>query len=401
MSAPENIFSNFGQDFLWKNINFVNRNPSMGRTYYYYIDRLKVFLMCLIIFHQTLIAYGGIGHWYYVSTDRFDGTALIVVNTVKTVNLSFLAAAFFLMSAMLARASYHRWGFREFVRRRVLRLGIPLAVYAFLFHPTVVFFVARMYGMPADWFTFWCYLMKHEFSLGPMWFIATLLTLELLYAVYERFCPSVEPLMAELWKQTPALRATLFVAIFGIISFIVRLFSPARASQPGIQWGFYPVYIGMFISGLIAQRNDWIHKLKIGFALPWLLFSLLCLPMLLLSVHYIEDWSAFTGGLNMQSLFYALWEPMISCGMCLFLMSVFFRYFNRPNKKAAMLGRLSYTVFCICPAVIVPFTRLFESMAMPVTLKWFFTAVFSIVGCFTAAFLLHKSFSLVQKAFKK
>ena len=62
---------------------------------YYYIDRLKVFLMCVIVFHQTLIAYGGIGLWYYTSTDSFTGTPLIVVNTIKTVNLSFWHRCFF------------------------------------------------------------------------------------------------------------------------------------------------------------------------------------------------------------------------------------------------------------------------------------------------------------------
>ena len=362
----------------------------MSSARYYYIDRLKVFLMCFIILHQTLIAYGGVGLWYYTSTDSFTGTALIAVNTIKTVNLSFLASLFFLISAMLAHASYQRWGFREFVKRRLVRLGIPLAIYALLFHPTIVFFIARSHGMPDGWLTFIVRQLTEHFSLGPMWFVAVLLVLEMGYAVYKRYCPSITPLMTELWKQTAALRATLFVAAVGLITFVVRLFSPARAAQLGIQWGFYPVYIGMFISGLIAQRNDWIHKLKIGFSLPWVLFGLLCLPLLLLSVHYIGDWSVFTGGLNMQSLFYSLWEPMICSGINFFLMSIFFRYLNRPSGKAVVLSRLVYTVYFICPAVIVPLTILFEPVALPVFFKWFFTAALSVVGSFALAFLLRK-----------
>jgi len=383
-----------------KNEVHKHKNQFKMENRYYYIDRLKVFLICLIVFHQTLIAYGGIGLWYYTSADSFTGTALIAVNTIKTVNLSFLASLFFLISAMLAHTSYQKWGFREFVKRRLVRLGVPLLVYAVLFHPTVVYFIARSNGMPPGWLSFVREQLTTNFTLGPMWFVATLLAMELGYAIYKKYCPSIDPLLSELWKQTAALRATLFVAALGIINFVVRLASPARAIQPGIQWGFYPVYVGMFISGLIAQRNDWIHKLKIGFSLPWLLFGLLCLPMLLLSVHHIGDWSIFTGGLNTQSLLYALWEPMICAGMNFFLMSVFFRFFNSQSERAVVLSNLVYIVYFICPAVIVPLTKLFEPMALPVFFKWLFTAILSTVICFAVAYLLRKIALLLKKSFK-
>ena len=61
---------------------------------YYYIDRLKFFLICAYIYHQSLIAFGGVGIWYYTSSDRFMGVGLIVVNTIKTIDLSFLASLF-------------------------------------------------------------------------------------------------------------------------------------------------------------------------------------------------------------------------------------------------------------------------------------------------------------------
>ena len=368
---------------------------------YYYIDRLKVFLMCVIVFHQTLIAYGGVGLWYYTSTDSFTGTSLIVVNTIKTVNLSFLASLFFLISAMLAQASYQRWGFRGFVKRRLIRLGIPLVFYAVVFHPTVVYFIARSHGNDAGWLPFVYENLTTHFSLGPMWFVAALLAMELGYAFYKRYCPTIDPLLTELWKQTAALRATMFVAAVGLVNFAVRLVSPAQATQPGIQWGFYPVYVGMFVSGLIAQRNDWIHKLKIGFSLPWVIFGMLCLPLLLLSVHFIKDWSIFTGGFNVQSFFYALWEPMICAGINFFLMSIFFRYFNSQSKISEQLSRLVYIVYFICPAVVVPLTMLFEPVALPVFVKWLLTAILSTVGCFIIAFLLRRISLLLKKMVNK
>ncbi len=367
-------------------------------TRYYYIDRLRFFLICFIIFHQTLIAYGGVGLWYYTSTDRFTGTALITVNTIKTINLSFLASLFFLISAMFAHQSYKRYGFKTFVKKRVKRLGIPLVLYTLVFHPLVVYFIARSHGMSANMMTFIQEQLTTKFSFGPFWFVAALLVFELGYAFYKLYCPQIEPFLKDLWKQIAALRATLFVLGIGILTFVVRLFSPARATQPGIQWGFYPLYIGMFISGLIAERNDWIHKVKIGFALPWLLYAFMCLPLLLLSVHYIKDWTEFTGGMNTQSVFYAFWEPMICVGMNFFLMTLFFRYFNKPNPKATEQANLSLLVYFLCPAVIVPLTMFFEPLAMPIFFKWLLTAVLSTVLSYLTAWLLYK-IPFVRKIF--
>lgn len=366
---------------------------------YYYIDRLKFFLICAYIYHQSLIAFGGVGIWYYTSSDRFMGVGLIVVNTIKTIDLSFLASLFFLISAMFAHESYKRYGFREFVKRRIKRLGLPLIIYALAVHPSIVFLVERTHGMTdKSWFPFVLEQLTTNFSFGPFWFVAALLVFELGYAIYKLRGPKVESLMTDLWQQIAAFRTTLFVIGIGLLAFVIRLFSPAKATQPGIQWGAYPLYIGMFISGLIAQRNDWIHKLKIGFAFIWLLFAFLCLPLLLFSVHFIEDWSVFTGGPNPQSLFFALWEPMLCVGANFFLMSFFFRYFNKPNPKVVQLTNLSFLVFFLSPVVIVLLTMFFESLAMPLFFKWLFTAVLSIAGSYGLAYLLYK-IPFVRKIF--
>ncbi len=366
---------------------------------YYYIDRLKAFLICFFIFHQSLIAYGGIGIWYYTSADRFSGAALIAVNTIKTINLSFLASLFFLISAMFAHESYKRYGFKTFVKQRIKRLGVPMFIYVLFVHPSIVFFVERTHGMTdLGWFQFVVQQLTTKFSFGPFWFVATLLVFELGYALYKHRGPKVESLMTELWQQIAALRTTLFVLGIGILAFVIRLISPARATQPGIQWGFYPLYVGMFISGLIAERNGWIYKLKISFSIPWLLFAFICLPLLLFSVHFIEDWTVFTGGLNSQSLFYALWEPMLCVGMNFFLMTFFYRYFKQPSQNGVQLSNISLLVYFLCPVVIVSFTIIFEPLSIPVFFKWLFTAVLSSAVSYLLAFLLYK-IPIVRKMF--
>ena len=44
-----------------------------AKTYYPYLDKLRVFLTCLVIFHHTAIAFGASGGWYYKSPDLWSG----------------------------------------------------------------------------------------------------------------------------------------------------------------------------------------------------------------------------------------------------------------------------------------------------------------------------------------
>ena len=363
----------------------------MGNERYYYIDKLRVFLICYIIFHQSLIAYGGIGPWYYTSADSFTGNTLIVANTVKTINISFMMSLYFIVTAMLAYISYQRHGFRTFVKSRLIVLGIPLLLYVTLIHPSYIYFVAKTKGtLDTGWFTFTIDFLTHKPTIGSFWFVATLLVFELVYAFFKRFYKRQVRLASQLWQNITPFRTTLFIITAGTLAFLVRLLSPANVSATGIKWGFYPLYIGTFIVGLIGQRNNWIQKLRISYSVPWILFSFLCLPMLLLSVHYIKDWSVFTGGFNSQSLFYALWEPMICVGICLFLMTFFYRYLNKPDNFAVTLSKISFIVYVFFPMAVIPFTYLFESMDIPVFFKWFFTGALSCIASFALAYAIYR-----------
>lgn len=362
----------------------------MGNEHYYYLDRLKVFLICYIIFHQSLIAFGGVGPWYYTSTDRFLGTPLIAVNTIKTINLSFMMALYFLMTAILAFLSYQKEGFRKFVKTRLVVLGIPLVLYVAIFHPSYIYFVAKTKGdLDIGWFPFIVNFLKNP-TFGSFWFVATLLVFELIYAFVMRFYKRQANRASRLWDHITPFRTTLFIITTGTLAFLIRLVSPANSSATGIKWGFYPLFIGMFVAGLIGQRNNWIEKLRINFSIPWLIFSFLCLPMLLLSVHYIKDWSVFTGGFNSQSLFYALWEPMICVGICMFLMTFFYKYLNKPGKFAITLSKISFIVYFFFPVSVIPFTYLFEPMSIPLFFKWFFTGALSCITTFALAYVIYK-----------
>lgn len=361
----------------------------MRNEHYYFIDRLKVFLVCLVFFHQGLVAYGGAGNWYYTSSHHFTGVPLITVNTIETISLTIIVPMFFLLGAILAHNSYKRHGFSQYVKRRFFRLGIPAIIYAIIVHPTILFFVSKTQDGSLSWYEFMVQSITQNFSFGPMWFVAALLVIEFFYALLKSLKFSGDNIVHDIWHQIPSLRASLFIIIIGFFSFLARLISPAYASS-FTQLGFYPLYIGMFVSGLIDARYNWTERIKTYYAYPWLIFSLLCLPILLLSINYIKDWTPFAGGFNTQSLFLSLWEAMTCMGACIFLTSFFLQNFNKPNPQTSYLASLAYMAFVLHPFAIVPLTFLLESTPMPLLLKWFITSTVSCVVCFAAAYLLRK-----------
>ena len=67
-----------------------------AKTYYPYLDKLRVFLTCLVIFHHTAIAFGASGGWYYKSPDLWSGWSERLMSLVMGIDQSYFMALFFL-----------------------------------------------------------------------------------------------------------------------------------------------------------------------------------------------------------------------------------------------------------------------------------------------------------------
>lgn len=144
---------------------------------YHYLDKLRVFLTCVVIFHHTAIAFGASGGWYYKSSELWKGWSQALMSLVMGIDQSYFMALFFFISALLMPASYERKGVFAFLKDRAIRLGIPLLIYIFFLNPAIVGLVGELRGVAVDWGRlFW-----HYHTPGPMWFVLTLIVFELLY----------------------------------------------------------------------------------------------------------------------------------------------------------------------------------------------------------------------------
>lgn len=131
-----------------------------------YVDNLKAAMVALVILHHTAITYGGSGSWYYVEqSDEFVSKILLTMFAV--INQTFFMGVLFLISGYFTPGSYDRKGAFKFLKDRLIRLGIPIILFAVCIDPVLRYILG---GETASVFTEY-YLQKLsqlDLNMGPL-----------------------------------------------------------------------------------------------------------------------------------------------------------------------------------------------------------------------------------------
>jgi glucan biosynthesis protein C len=359
----------------------------------YYIDRLRILLITLLIFHHSAIAFGARGGWYYITPNATTGAVQFILSLFMAIDQAFFMSLFFFISALLMPASFDRKGFGKFMKERLVRLGIPLVIYTLLIHPTLKFAICKYLGKASEPWLDFVWIVDTEYpGPGPMWFVLTLLIFETVYALYHR--SSNRNVEAEPGGRLPsALKFILFIMGTGLLAFGIRFFYPTGNNFFGLQFGYFVLYIAMYALGIVANRNNWLGRFTLRQARPWFIASLSAIPAFGIVAALSKAPGAmndFAGGMNPRALVYAMWEPVICVGFCFFLLMFFKKYLNKPGKLASVLSADSYTVYIFHPLIVVGFTILSEQVALPPLARLAFVLVSGIPTCFLVAHLIRK-----------
>lgn len=143
-----------------------------------WIDRIKVSLVALVVFHHTAMIYGGPGGWYYQELTASDGFTALILTFFFIINQSYFMSLFFLISGYYTPGSLEKRGYRKFVLNRALRLGLPILIFVFVLGPISI-------GMGTIDSTLFSTLRElwnnRNFINGPIWFLEVLLVFSLIY----------------------------------------------------------------------------------------------------------------------------------------------------------------------------------------------------------------------------
>ena len=358
----------------------------------FYIDRLRIILTMLVIFHHTAITFGAIGGWYYFSKP-VEGLAQQLLSLCMAVDQSYFMSFFFFLSALLMPDSYERKGFSKFIVDRLIRLGIPLIFYVLIIHPLLVYGIFTYQEQPTGTlFEFVRNMILHHPEPGPMWFVLTLLLFEIGYAMIRHFSKR-DYVLPSKGKLPTVLSVVAFMLVSGLAAFVIRLVFPVGKSFFGLQFGYFPLYIGMYIVGVLANRRKWIEQLSPVYVRPWFLVSLVAIlaAIVLFPIGMKGgNFESISGGINPLAIFYAMWEPLDCVGFCSFFTCWFSKKFSSRNNLVLAFSSDSYTAYIIHPVILVGFTFLSEQLNVAPLLRFVFVLVVAIPMCFFAARLIRK-----------
>lgn len=236
----------------------------------YYLDNLKVCLTVLVIMHHAGQAYGNGGGWAYTPSNPAEFMPWIW--HFFSTNAAFFMGLYFFISGYFVPRSFDKQGTKQFVQKKLLRLGIPL-----LFMGSII---CVLTGKP---------------EIGHMWFVESLLVFCLVYALIRQWVKPID----QKCDSKPTIIGLLIVALLmGVGSYFIRQVSP----QDHWIWPFgiiplpmepahYLQYVMMFVLGILAYRFQWLEKMGNGTGLTTLLIG-----AALAAGNYLRDdgpWNAF------------------------------------------------------------------------------------------------------------
>jgi glucans biosynthesis protein C len=374
--------------------------PASQRTRLWFVDHLRLVLICgVVVAHVSSIYVGG---WYQyhdpVPADLLTTFGLMIPNMLAdTFGLGF----FFLLAGYLTPGSYDRKGGASFVRDRLVRLGIPLLLYDLLLDPLVVY-LAR--GRHSSYWSFYGPYLLQVRTIGPevAWFLTTLLLFTLLYVAWRALARS-RPHTVQRPGNLPSYRAIWgFIVALGLLTFVVRIWWPAGSWwQPlNLLVGYLPQHLSFFILGCLAYRRNWFLALTPRMGRDWSLIALATIivaSLLILSLLIVggvgaagTQMSSFVGGFHWQALVEAMGEAFLAVGVCLGLLVLFRERWNRQGRLAKSLAASAYTVYLIHPLVAVGFASAFSTVALYPLLKFVIASLIVVPLSFLVGLVLRK-----------
>jgi Acyltransferase family len=367
--------------------------PSLKAPRMVFVDHLRVFLTVLVIAHHTMITYAGSGSWAYVE-GREDLFTAIVGKWFCSINQAYFMGLFLLISAYFVPGSYDRKGPGRFLLDRLVRLGIPLAIYSWLVRPALVYLGETMMGAVKPPFVQW--LFRGYFTEapilggGPLWFIEALLLFSIVYVFVRWASRSKKPSPVSPPPFPSSGRILVFALLLAAATFAVRGVLP-------VGWNFLPLnfqlpyfaqYIALFIVGLLAFRGDWLRQMPDALGRRWLVIALaltVVFPVIVLLFGPAADNSAFLGGWHWQSAFWSTIETLLCIGWSLGLVYLFRRFANRSSKVGAFLVPNAYGAYLVHEPVIIFMALGMSGLSLYPLLKFGIVVLVGATLCFAIA----------------
>jgi hypothetical protein len=358
-----------------------------------FADNLRVLLTALVIIHHLAVTYGAFAAWYYVEIPQETLTPTVTV-MIALINQAFFMGCFFLIAGYFTPGAVDRKGLRAWMRDRLVRLGVPLLCYAFVLNPVLSYvgystLPEEIRGPLVSFGQFYPLTMGP----GPLWFVEALIMFSLGYAIWRRLTGTTAPRpAAEAARPLAYGSIVAFTLLLAGATFLLRLVVPIGMYIPIVGFpsaSHLPQYVGLFVVGIVAYRHNWLQRLPARAAGVGL-GAALAATILLFPVAFSDGPAIFLGGANVPAAVYAVWEAIFCVGMCLGLVALFSRRFNRQGRLGQFLSAQAYAVYVIHAVVVVAVAMALRGLDVFPLVKWALAIPISLVFCWVGAYLVRQ-----------
>ncbi len=374
-----------------------------GKTRIYFADYLRAALVSLVILHHVAITYGALGSFYYTEPAT-DSTAARLLTLFVNFNQAWFLGLFFLISGYFSPASFDRKGPRQFIKDRLIRLGIPLLIFFFVLNPITVYTAfshlpaARLaaQGVTLPRAMNWQFYIQ-AVGVGPLWFVELLVVFESSYAVW-RLTARTAHAKGEEARPFPAYRQIVaFILTLTAASYLIRIVLPINVSVLGFPSLFdLPQYLSFFLVGTVAARGNWLMRMPSSMAKRFfgiaMIASVTLLPLAILGTAVSSlGWGSLLGYGSLSSAFYALWDSTFAVGASMFAIAFFRRHFSSRGRLWNLASKNFYAAYILQAPVIVTIAAIVLSpIHTESLLKFALASVIILPLTWSLAFLLRK-----------
>ena len=321
----------------------------------YYLDTLKVMLTILVVFHHAAEAYSPYSAWVYKPSNKEEMMPLIW--HFNSVNAAFFMGLFFFIAGYFVPRSYDKQGIWVFVKKKLLRLGIPVVfVTAFLTFAT------------------------EQLEVGHLWYVESLLLFCLVYALVRKF---VSPIQVKSYISLVELLAVALV--MGVGGYFIRQVSPQDnwiwlLGVIHIEPAHYLQYVIMFILGVLAYRGQWLTGMnnRTG-AISLLIGSALAIG------DYVRNDGAWN---NFVCQWFGIYESLLCVFFSVGLLWLFREFVNGTNAFQNWCSQQAYGAYIVHLFVLLAIQNATDGIMLPGIVKFIIIGSVASIISFVVTYLL-------------
>lgn len=323
-----------------------------------YIDVIKVALTCLVVAHHAGQPYGPTGGiWLFKDTAHAEWLGKFFF-----VNASYMMGLYFFISGYFMLFSLNRKTINQFIRDRLMRLGVP-----FLFFTLLIFlplnYLEDSSGKNILEVFLDTYFNKPPIATGHLWFVASLLVYSYIYILLFRRKNQNDSI-----KPFRSYYAVIYIVLLSVISGLVRIYYPIDTWKTWIipvEVAHIPQYFSLFIIGTLFNRYQWLESFKPSTGIYFFVIAVLTYAFQnVLPIEIQNHW------LTNSTI-----ESLLCVGISMSLLTVFRFYGNKSNKIIQLLSENSFGIYLFHVFVVIGLQALLLSVNINANTKFLLVTI--------------------------